>query len=179
MAASTTTLRYPSYMNNDLLLGSGRDHEGTVKLLDMPRRCAVPGEPLKRSGCFTDGRVISMCEVLYLVLLRQNHHGPCSILQLDLAKLLDLLAVGSDALFLRIGMLASLIPTPKCHFLMTGYTPLTIDRQTSTVRKTTAAWKQFRWVRPNIGDTPRITQNGGNVHRPWDIGVPCCKQDHM
>eukprot|EP00435_Cladocopium_sp_Y103_P029282 s1194_g7.t1 len=36
-----------------------------------------------------------------------------------------------------IGMLASLIPTPKCHFLMTGYTPLTIDRQTSTVRKTT------------------------------------------
>merc|ERR1719356_487279 len=36
-----------------------------------------------------------------------------------------------------IGMLASLIPTPRCHFLMTGYTPLTIDRQTSTVRKTT------------------------------------------
>ena len=39
---------------------------------------------------------------------------------------------------LRIGMLASLIPTPKCHFLMTGYTPLTIDRQTSTIQKTTA-----------------------------------------
>eukprot|EP00930_Biecheleria_cincta_P036191 TRINITY_DN24830_c0_g1_i1.p1 TRINITY_DN24830_c0_g1~~TRINITY_DN24830_c0_g1_i1.p1 ORF type:complete len:469 (+),score=78.47 TRINITY_DN24830_c0_g1_i1:99-1505(+) len=36
-----------------------------------------------------------------------------------------------------IGMLASLIPTPKCHFLMTGYTPLTLDRQTATVRKTT------------------------------------------
>eukprot|EP00913_Durusdinium_trenchii_P009916 g9307.t1 len=34
-------------------------------------------------------------------------------------------------------MLASLIPTPKCHFLMTGYTPLTIDRQISTVQKTT------------------------------------------
>ena len=28
-----------------------------------------------------------------------------------------------------IGLLASLIPTPRCHFLMTGYTPLTIDRQ--------------------------------------------------
>lgn len=40
----------------------------------------------------------------------------------------------------RIGMLASLIPTPKCHFLMTGYTPLTIDRQTSTVQKTTVPW---------------------------------------
>ena len=28
-----------------------------------------------------------------------------------------------------IGLLASLIPTPRCHFLMTGYTPLNIDRQ--------------------------------------------------
>merc|ERR1719379_3390822 len=36
-----------------------------------------------------------------------------------------------------IGLLASLIPTPRCHFLMTGYTPLSIDRQTSTVPKTT------------------------------------------
>lgn len=36
-----------------------------------------------------------------------------------------------------IGMLASLIPTPRCHFLMTGYTPLTIDRQSTTIRKTT------------------------------------------
>eukprot|EP00427_Karlodinium_veneficum_P014623 CAMPEP_0169072762 /NCGR_PEP_ID=MMETSP1015-20121227/6377_1 /TAXON_ID=342587 /ORGANISM="Karlodinium micrum, Strain CCMP2283" /LENGTH=462 /DNA_ID=CAMNT_0009131959 /DNA_START=77 /DNA_END=1466 /DNA_ORIENTATION=+ len=36
-----------------------------------------------------------------------------------------------------IGMLASLIPTPRCHFLMTGYTPLSIDRSTATVRKTT------------------------------------------
>lgn len=36
-----------------------------------------------------------------------------------------------------IGMLASLIPTPRCHFLMTGYTPLTIDRQSTAIRKTT------------------------------------------
>eukprot|EP00455_Lapot_gusevi_P052697 TRINITY_DN8062_c0_g1_i4.p1 TRINITY_DN8062_c0_g1~~TRINITY_DN8062_c0_g1_i4.p1 ORF type:complete len:466 (+),score=90.15 TRINITY_DN8062_c0_g1_i4:76-1473(+) len=35
-----------------------------------------------------------------------------------------------------IGMVASLIPTPRCHFLMTGYTPLTLDRQVSAVRKT-------------------------------------------
>ena len=27
-----------------------------------------------------------------------------------------------------LGLLASLIPTPRCHFLMTGYTPLTVDR---------------------------------------------------
>jgi hypothetical protein len=28
-----------------------------------------------------------------------------------------------------VGLLASLIPTPRCHFLMTGYTPLTVERQ--------------------------------------------------
>ena len=27
-----------------------------------------------------------------------------------------------------VGILAGLIPTPRCHFLMTGYTPLTVDR---------------------------------------------------
>ncbi|CBJ29680.1 gamma tubulin [Ectocarpus siliculosus] len=37
-----------------------------------------------------------------------------------------------------IGLVASLIPTPRCHFLMTGYTPLVIsDTQTSAVRRTT------------------------------------------
>lgn len=25
-----------------------------------------------------------------------------------------------------IGLMASLIPTPRCHYLMTGYTPLTV-----------------------------------------------------
>lgn len=25
-------------------------------------------------------------------------------------------------------LMSSLIPTPKCHFLMTGYTPLTIEK---------------------------------------------------
>ena len=28
-----------------------------------------------------------------------------------------------------VGMIASLIPTPRLHFLMTGYTPLTTDTQ--------------------------------------------------
>lgn len=36
-----------------------------------------------------------------------------------------------------IGLVASLIPTPRCHFLMTAFTPLTIDKKTSSVRKTT------------------------------------------
>ena len=36
-----------------------------------------------------------------------------------------------------VGILAGLIPTPKCHFLMTGYTPMTIDKHVSSVKKTT------------------------------------------
>eukprot|EP00968_Pinguiococcus_pyrenoidosus_P029459 scaffold8580_cov286-Pinguiococcus_pyrenoidosus.AAC.5 len=37
-----------------------------------------------------------------------------------------------------VGLVASLIPTPRAHFLMTGYTPLVLnDAQTSAVRKTT------------------------------------------
>jgi tubulin gamma len=36
-----------------------------------------------------------------------------------------------------VGLIASLVPTPRCHFLMTGYTPLTIDKKVSSVRKTT------------------------------------------
>jgi tubulin gamma len=40
-----------------------------------------------------------------------------------------------------MGLVASLIPTPRCHFLMTGYTPLTVagsDKMAKTsVRKTT------------------------------------------
>jgi len=35
-----------------------------------------------------------------------------------------------------MGLVASLVPTPRCHFLMTGYTPLTVDSKAS-VRKTT------------------------------------------
>lgn len=35
-----------------------------------------------------------------------------------------------------VSILASLIPTPRCHFLMTGYTPMTIDKHISSVKKT-------------------------------------------
>jgi tubulin gamma len=36
-----------------------------------------------------------------------------------------------------IGLVASLIPTPRCHFLMTGYTPLSVESKQSSIRKTT------------------------------------------
>lgn len=32
-----------------------------------------------------------------------------------------------------IGLIASLIPTPRLHFLMTGYTPLTTDQSVSDI----------------------------------------------
>jgi len=36
-----------------------------------------------------------------------------------------------------IGLIASLIPTPRLHFLMTAFTPLTIEKHISAVKKTT------------------------------------------
>jgi tubulin gamma len=41
-----------------------------------------------------------------------------------------------------MGLVASLIPTPRCHFLMTGYTPITVagadnNLVKTSVRKTT------------------------------------------
>jgi tubulin gamma len=36
-----------------------------------------------------------------------------------------------------VGLLASLIPTPRTHFLVTGYTPLTVENKASAVRRTT------------------------------------------
>jgi len=51
-----------------------------------------------------------------------------------------------------IGLLASLIPTPRCHFLMTGYTPLVIQGSTQTamnqIRKTTVLDVMRRLTQP-------------------------------
>jgi tubulin gamma len=48
-----------------------------------------------------------------------------------------------------IGLIASLIPTPRCHFLVTGYTPLTIDRQiVQDVRKTSVSDVMARLLQP-------------------------------
>lgn len=48
-----------------------------------------------------------------------------------------------------VGLIASLIPTPRCHFLMTGYTPLTLDaKTTSNIRKTTVLDVMRRLLQP-------------------------------
>ena len=46
-----------------------------------------------------------------------------------------------------IGLVASLIPTPRCHFLMTGYTPIILSEvATSAVRKTTVLDVMRRFI---------------------------------
>ncbi|KAJ6257938.1 hypothetical protein Dda_7728 [Drechslerella dactyloides] len=49
-----------------------------------------------------------------------------------------------------VGIIASLIPTPRCHFLMTSYTPFTSDSvsQGKTVRKTTVLDVMRRLLQP-------------------------------
>jgi tubulin gamma len=47
-----------------------------------------------------------------------------------------------------VGLLANLIPTPKCHFLMTGYTPLSLEKQRPQVRKTSVLDVMSRLLQP-------------------------------
>ncbi|CAI8016406.1 Tubulin gamma-2 chain, partial [Geodia barretti] len=56
-----------------------------------------------------------------------------------------------------IGMIASLIPIPRLHFLMTGYTPLTTDTTGASVRKTTVLDVMRRLLQPKnvMVSTPR------------------------
>ncbi|KAF1983955.1 tubulin-domain-containing protein [Aulographum hederae CBS 113979] len=58
-----------------------------------------------------------------------------------------------------VGIIASLIPTPRCHFLMTSYTPFTGDNveQAKTVRKTTVLDVMRRLLQPKnrmVSTTP-------------------------
>lgn len=47
-----------------------------------------------------------------------------------------------------MGLLAPLIPTPRLHFLMTGYTPLSTDTHEVSVRKTTVLDVMRRLLQP-------------------------------
>ena len=47
-----------------------------------------------------------------------------------------------------IGLIAPLIPTPKLHFLMTGYTPLTTESEHAAIRKTTVLDVMRRLLQP-------------------------------
>lgn len=61
-----------------------------------------------------------------------------------------------------VGIIAALIPTPRCHFLMTSYTPFTGDNveQAKTVRKTTVLDVMRRLLQPKnrmVSTTPSKT----------------------
>ncbi|MCJ1418459.1 gamma-tubulin [Xylographa parallela] len=61
-----------------------------------------------------------------------------------------------------VGIVASLIPTPRCHFLMTSYTPFTGDsvEQAKTIRKTTVLDVMRRLLQPKnrmVSTTPSKT----------------------
>ncbi|EAU88379.2 tubulin gamma chain [Coprinopsis cinerea okayama7 len=49
-----------------------------------------------------------------------------------------------------VGIIASLIPTPRCHFLMTSYTPFTSDQidKAKTIRRTTVLDVMRRLLQP-------------------------------
>ncbi|KIJ34608.1 hypothetical protein M422DRAFT_782767 [Sphaerobolus stellatus SS14] len=58
-----------------------------------------------------------------------------------------------------VGIVASLIPTPRCHFLMTSYTPFTGDQidQAKSIRKTTLLDVVRRLLQPKnrmVSTTP-------------------------
>lgn len=71
-------------------------------------------------------------------------HLPCSVVSSASTTTLRYPGYMNNDL---IGLVASLIPTPRCHFLMTGYTPITLSEgQTSAVRKTTVLDVMRRYV---------------------------------
>eukprot|EP01100_Stratorugosa_tubuloviscum_P001254 TRINITY_DN1278_c1_g2_i1.p1 TRINITY_DN1278_c1_g2~~TRINITY_DN1278_c1_g2_i1.p1 ORF type:complete len:491 (-),score=221.22 TRINITY_DN1278_c1_g2_i1:1431-2903(-) len=47
-----------------------------------------------------------------------------------------------------IGLVAALVPTPRIHFLLTGYTPLSIDQQIQEVRRTSVSDVMARLLQP-------------------------------
>ncbi|KAJ5080189.1 tubulin gamma-2 chain [Anaeramoeba ignava] len=48
-----------------------------------------------------------------------------------------------------VGLIAGLVPTPRCHFIMTGYTPITIDKNIKqNVRKTSVPDVMRRLLQP-------------------------------
>lgn len=64
-----------------------------------------------------------------------------------------------------IGLLASLIPTPRCHFLITGYTPLVLaDTHASAVRKTTVLDVMRRLTQPKNIMVSANTRSGSGCY---------------
>lgn len=64
-----------------------------------------------------------------------------------------------------IGLIAPLIPTPKLHFLMTGYTPLTGDHEETSVRKTSVLDVMRRLLQPkNMMVSTELDRHGQHCY---------------
>lgn len=81
-----------------------------------------------------------------------------------------------------IGLIASLIPTPRLHFLMTGYTPLTTDQSVRTALSVSGpAGPGPRNLSPSLPLVPAAPRGAvlGDWHRLSDFladllsSVPC------
>ena len=62
-----------------------------------------------------------------------------------------------------VGLLASLVPTPRCHFLMTGFTPLSLEKQVQNVRKTTVLDVMRRLLQPKNIMVSASTRKGSYI----------------
>jgi tubulin gamma len=65
-----------------------------------------------------------------------------------------------------VGLIAPLIPTPRLHFLMTGFTPLTTDYDQTAVRRTTVLDVMRRLLQPSnmMVSTPLNDRNSGHCY---------------
>ncbi|KYN37870.1 Tubulin gamma-1 chain [Trachymyrmex septentrionalis] len=64
-----------------------------------------------------------------------------------------------------VGLIAPLIPTPRLHFLMTGYTPLTTDEEGASVRKTSVLDVMRRLLQPkNMMVSTALDRNASHCY---------------
>lgn len=65
-----------------------------------------------------------------------------------------------------VGLIAPLIPTPRLHFLMTGFTPLTTDYDQTNVRRTTVLDVMRRLLQPSnmMVSTPLNDRSSGHCY---------------
>jgi len=71
-----------------------------------------------------------------------------------------------------IGLIAPLIPTPRLHFLMTGFTPLTSDQDFANVRKTTVLDVMRRLLQPkNMMVSTGIEKNLSRADKDCYISI--------
>ena len=59
-----------------------------------------------------------------------------------------------------IGLISSLIPTPRTHFLMTAYTPFTVEHKLSSIRKTSVFDVMRRLLQPKNHMVSASTRKG-------------------